>query len=57
MRTFQNDRSVDNVAVFLNPVASDDKNWVGYTMVFDRAELNRNEPDAAQPPVRRDAPG
>jgi hypothetical protein len=44
VRTFQNDTAVDNVAVFLNPVASDDKNWIGYTMVFDRAELNHNQP-------------
>ena len=57
MRTFQNDSSVDNVVVFLGPVQSPDPNWLGYTMVFDRAELNRNEPGAAQPPARRDASG
>ena len=43
VRTFQNDSSVDNVAVFLRPVAPE-QGWEGYALVFGRAELNRNEP-------------
>ena len=43
IRTFQNDSSVDNVAVFLRPVEPS-AGWEGYALVFDRAVLNRNEP-------------
>ena len=40
IRTFQNDSSVDNVAVFLRPVEPS-AGWEGYALVFDRAVLNR----------------
>jgi len=43
LRTFQNDSSVDNVAVFLRPVVPQ-QGWEGYALVFDRAQLNRAEP-------------
>jgi hypothetical protein len=57
VRTFQNDSTVDNIAVFLNPVASADKNWVGYTMVFDRKQLNRDEPTLLSRPFGETLPG
>jgi hypothetical protein len=43
VRTFQNDTEVDNVAVFLRPVAADPA-WEGYALVFARAEVNRAQP-------------
>jgi len=57
VRTFQSDSSVDNVAVFLQPVASDDKNWVGYTMVFDRKQLDRDQPTLLSRPFGETLPG
>jgi hypothetical protein len=57
VRTFQNDSSVDNVAVFLAPVTSDDPNWEGYAMVFDRSTLQRNEPTLLSRPLGQSLPG
>ncbi len=57
VRTFQNDSSVDNVVVFLGPVQSPDPSWMGYTMMFDRAELNRNEPGLLGRPLGETLPG
>ena len=56
LRTFQNDPAVDNVAVFLRPVQAQQP-WEGYTMVFDRSELNRAEPDLLSKPLTQTLPG
>lgn len=57
IRTFQNDPSVDNVSVFLRPVASSDPNWEGYSLVFDRATLNRDAPGLLDRPLASILPG
>lgn len=57
IRTFQNDSSVDNVSVFLRPVPPTDASFEGYTLMFDRAELNRNEPGLISRPLRETLPG
>jgi hypothetical protein len=56
LRTFQNDSSVDNVSVFLRPVAPQ-QGWEGYALVFDRAELNRAEPGLIEQPLPATLPG
>lgn len=56
VRTLQNDSTVDNVAVFLRPVAAP-ASWEGYALVFDRAELNRDEPGLLSRPASETFPG
>jgi len=56
LRTFQNDPGVDNVAVFLRPVVASSA-WEGYTLVFDRTELNHNEPGLISRPLSETLPG
>jgi hypothetical protein len=57
VRTLQNDAKVDNVAVFLDPVATGDAEWQGVTMVFDRKELDHNEPTLLSQPFGTTVPG
>ena len=56
LRTLQSDPSVDNVAVFLRPVQAQQP-WEGYTMVFDRAVLNKSEPGLLSQPLTETLPG
>ena len=50
VRTFQHDPDVDNVAVFLGPVAPP-QGWEGYAMVFNRALVERNDPGLISAPI------
>jgi hypothetical protein len=56
LRTFRNDPSVDNVAVFLRPVAPE-QGWEGYNLVYDRSQLNRLEPGLLARPLGETLPG
>lgn len=55
VRTFQHDPDVDNVAVFLGPVAPP-QGWEGYAMVFNRALVERNDPSLISAPVASTIP-